>query len=218
MALDGVEAWVFDLDNTIYPARSGLFLQVARRMTGFIMEKFNLEEEPARDLQKRLFRQYGTTMAGLMREYDMPPDEFLHFVHDIDLSSLDHDSMLDAGIGKLPGRKVIFTNGTTRHAERILDAYGISHHFDFIYDIYAADHQPKPNPAIYDDMLARTGINPQRAVMIEDMAVNLKPAAALGMTTLWLEHELDWARKGVDEGFVHFHASDLKDFLAHLKN
>jgi len=206
-------AWIFDLDNTIYPAVSGLFTQISDRMTLFIQNLFDLDRDAALACQKDLFHRYGTTASGLMKEHGMDPTEFMAFVHEIDLSELAYDAELDAGIGALPGRKVIFTNGTRRHATRILDAYGITHHFDYVYDIIESDHRPKPDPAIYTDMLQRTGLDPAAAVMIEDMAVNLKPAAEMGMTTVLLKHDLASTDPEIDAEHIDFIAHDLKTFL-----
>ncbi|XDZ65306.1 pyrimidine 5'-nucleotidase [Alphaproteobacteria bacterium LSUCC0684] len=212
-AADRYTGWIFDLDNTIYPAASGLFQQVSDRMTLFIQNLFDLDRNAAHARQKDLFRRYGTTASGLMKEYGMDPAEFMAFVHDIDLSELAYDPELDERIGALPGRKVIFTNGTTRHATRILDAYGIRHHFDYIYDIIESQHRPKPDPAIYREMLLRTGIDPEAAVMIEDMAVNLKPAAEMGITTVLLKHDLENTKDELGTAYIDFIAHDLKTFL-----
>jgi putative hydrolase of the HAD superfamily len=205
--------WIFDLDNTIYPEASGLFSQVSDRMTLFIQNLFDLDRDAALIRQKELFHRYGTTASGLMKEYGMDPAEFMAFVHEIDLSELSYDAELDERIGGLPGQKVIFTNGTTRHATRILDAYGIRHHFDYVYDIIESQHRPKPDPVIYREMLDRTGLDAKTAVMIEDMAVNLKPAAEIGITTVLLKQNFDGAEKGIDTTHVDFIAHDLKTFL-----
>lgn len=207
-------AWIFDLDNTIYPAESNLFEQVSQRMTDFISNYFDISQVEARALRSDLFARFGTTAKGLMEVYDMKPLKFLSYVHDIDLSGIGYDQQLDQDLAKLPGRKVIFTNGTRQHAMRILDAYGIVRHFDHCYDIMAADFQPKPDPATYQDMLEKTNINPNEAVMIEDMAVNLKPAADTGMKTVWLNHKLDKHDKTIDDEHVHYIARDLKSFLS----
>lgn len=211
-----VTDWVFDLDNTIYPARSSLFPRVAARMTEFIMAHFDLAEADAAELKTRLFRTYGTTMRGLMTEYQMEPDEFLYFVHEIDLSDVTTDAELDSLLTNLGGQKHIYTNGTVRHATRILDAFGILDHFDFIFDIVASNHIPKPNPQPYNLFIEQSGIVPQTSVMVEDMARNLEPAAALGMQTIWLVNDHDWAAKGAEENFVHFIADDVKQCLSDL--
>ncbi len=213
---DEIKDWVFDLDNTIYPAKSNLFVRVAIRITAFVAQHFNVPEDEARVIQKDLFHRYGTTMRGLMVEQGLPPEDFLHFVHDIDVSDLPHETELDAMIGQLPGRKHIFTNGTVPHAENILNAYGIRHHFDQIFDIVGADYIPKPEKQAFDRFMEITAINPESAVMIEDMARNLEPAHHLGMRTVWLASDIDWAARGADEDYVHFIADDLKAFLSAL--
>ena len=215
-AADEYDSWIFDLDNTIYPAESGLFDQVSYRMTAFIQETFDLDRDGAFVLQKDLFRRYGTTARGLMEDHDMDPQDFLSYVHDIDLSGVTPDAELDAALANLPGKKVIFTNGTTRHATRILDAYGITHHFDYCYDIIEAQHRPKPDPLIYDELLDRAGLTASKAVMVEDMAVNLKPAAERGITTIWLDHQFDWSKPEMAETHIDYIARDLKSFFRTL--
>ena len=214
--LEGIDTWIFDLDNTIYPAASRLFDQVRHRMTDYIQHHFSLDRDDARTMQRDLFLRHRTTMKGLMIEHGTDPHHFMDFVHDIDLSTLGYDAALDEGIDALPGRKVIFTNGSNQHAERILDAYGIRHHFDHIFDIVGADFVPKPEQKAFDSFVSTTGIDPLGAVMVEDMARNLEPAHALGMRTVWLVSDHDWAAKGADEPYVHFVAEDLKSFLSAL--
>ena len=211
-----INDWIFDLDNTIYPARSNLFVRVAVRITEFVANHFEVEADEARVIQKDLFHRYGTTMRGLMVEENMTPDAFLHYVHDIDVSDLPYEAELDQMIGALPGRKHIFTNGTVPHAENILNAYGIRHHFDQIFDIVGADYVPKPEKQAFDRFMQVTSIDPAGAVMIEDMARNLEPAHHLGMRTVWLASDIDWAARGADEDYVHFVADDLKAFLSAL--
>ena len=211
-----IDDWVFDLDNTIYPAKSNLFARVAQKMTDYLSDHFAIPQDEAATLKTRLFREYGTTMHGLMHEFNMAPDGFLAYVHDIDLSDINHDQELDDLLARLPGRKHIFTNGTVAHADNILGAFGVRHHFDFIMDIIQANHEPKPALRPYEIFLERSGINPQRAVMVEDMAVNLKPAAELGMKTIWIEHDHEWARAGSDQDYIHYRSTDLKTCLSQM--
>lgn len=219
--LSHINAWVFDLDNTIYPADSDIFPQVMVRMTHYLEERFNIDANQASALRKELFDRHGTTARGLVQEYDIDPAEFLDYVHDIDLSKVEYDPDLDAGIGKIQGKKIIFTNGTTEHANRILKCYKIAHHFDHCYDIFSANHRPKPDPMTYDDMLTKTEIDPNRAIMIEDMAINLKPAHELGMTTVWLNHEATATASSSDlpeaqAPYIDYIAKNLKSFLQTL--
>ncbi|MEK9621191.1 MAG: pyrimidine 5'-nucleotidase [Alphaproteobacteria bacterium] len=213
---DEIKDWVFDLDNTIYPAKSNLFVRVAVRITDFVANHFKVPHDEARVIQKDLFQRYGTTMRGLMVEEQLDPADYLHFVHDIDVSDLPHEAELDSMLANLPGRKHIFTNGTVPHAENILNAYGIRHHFDHIFDIVGADFVPKPEDHAFNKFMETTGIDPTGAAMIEDMARNLQPAAALGMRTVWLTSDYEWAAKGADEDYVHFISEDLKSFLGTL--
>ena len=209
-----INDWIFDLDNTIYPARTNLFLRVAVRITEFVAKHYFVPHDEARVIQKDLFHRYGTTMRGMMTEEAICPDTYLNFVHDIDLSDMPLDQELDRMIGSLPGRKHIFTNGTVSHAENVLNAFGIRHHFDQIFDIVAADYIPKPEQHAFDQFMKKTGIDPTGAVMIEDMARNLQPAAALGMRTVWLDSDIEWANRGANSDYVHYRADDLKGFLA----
>lgn len=208
-----VQCWIFDLDNTLYPAASNLFSRVSLRMTAFIQDALSLAEHEAHTLQKRLFNEYGTTMRGLMIEHGVDPEIFLHFVHDIDVSDMDPDPRLGGLIGRLPGRKIIFTNGSVKHAERITGQLGIAEHFEAIFDIVAGNFVPKPDPRPYQEMVARFGIDPNKAVMIEDMAKNLRPAADLGMTTVWLRHHMKWSADGAEGGHVHHRILNLSDWL-----
>jgi putative hydrolase of the HAD superfamily len=185
--LEQIETWVFDLDNTLYPASCRLFAEIEQRMAGFIMAELKLDQDSAHALRRHFYTRHGTTLRGLMNEHGMEPTRFLDHVHDIDLSSVTADAALDAALAKLPGRKLVFTNSTVRHAERVLARLGLGRHFDIIHDIVACDYRPKPDPAVYADFVRRHAIDPHRAAMVEDMAKNLPPAAALGMTTIWVK-------------------------------
>lgn len=211
-----VETWIFDLDNTLYPARCNLFVQVSARMTSFIQDRFGLEPGTAKDLQRDLFRRHGTTLRGLMTEHAVDPEAFLHYVHDIDVSVVDPSPRLDRLLGALPGRKLVFTNGSVPHAERVMRRLGVDHHFESVFDIVASDFVPKPDPRPYARLVELAGFAPAGAVMVEDMAKNLAPAAALGMRTVWLRSDYDWARDGADADHVHHVAEDLVGFLESL--
>ncbi|HYD32293.1 MAG TPA: pyrimidine 5'-nucleotidase [Azospirillaceae bacterium] len=191
---DRVNAWIFDLDNTLYPASCDLFTQISQRMGEFIAGHFGITVDEARVLQKRFFRDHGTTLRGLMVEHDIDPVPFLEYVHAIDLTPVDPSPTLDRALEKLPGRKVIYTNGSVRHAENVLGRLGVAHRFDAIFDVVAADYVPKPDPRPYATMVGKLAIDPRRACMVEDIARNLVPAHAMGMTTVWVRSELDWAR------------------------
>ena len=211
--LGEIETWIFDLDNTLYPASCRLFDQVQARMTQYICERLSVTPEQAAELRRRYFRQHGTTLRGLMTNDRIDPHEFLAFVHDIDLACVPPDPALVAAIGKLGGRKIVHTNGSVHHAERLLDHLRLGDAFCGIVDIVAAEFDPKPAPAGYRHLLARFAVAPRRALMLEDIARNLMPAAELGMTTAWLRNELDWAAAEADGEYIHHVVDDLAGFL-----
>ena len=207
------DTWIFDLDNTLYPASCRLFDQVDKNITKFIMSFLSLDWTEAHTLQKKYFRQYGTSMNGLMKLHNADPLEFLDFVHKIDLSKVEQNPRMSAVLAKLPGRKLIFTNGSTAHAEGVMDALGVTHHFEGIFDIVAANYNPKPNPRAYKAFIEDYAINPLTAVMVEDMACNLVPAHEMGMSCVWIASDSDWARAGSDESHVHYVVDDLTNWL-----
>jgi putative hydrolase of the HAD superfamily len=212
--LDEIETWIFDLDNTLYPASCRLFDQIQMRMTSFIAERFDLSPEAALALQKTYFREHGTTLRGLMIVNRIDPNDFLGYVHEIDLACVPPDPVLVKALIALPGRKIVHTNGSERHAERLLDHLGIAGSFCGIFDIAAAGYEPKPALAGYHELQRRHNVTPGTALMIEDMAKNLVPAAALGMTTAWVRNPVDWAAAGSEGGHIHYVIDDLGGFLA----
>ena len=212
-ALRPIETWIFDLDNTLYPASANLFPQIDKRMKVFISDLLKVSLDDAFVLQKQYYRQYGTTLRGLMLNHSIEPDGFLEFVHDIDHSVLNADARLGAALAKLPGRKFIYTNGSERHAVNVLDRLGVTGHFDGIFDICASSYIPKPEPAPYATLVARHAISPQRAIMFEDIHRNLRPAADLGMATVWVRHAENPAAAGEDLSHCHFMTDDLMDWL-----
>jgi putative hydrolase of the HAD superfamily len=213
-----IETWIFDLDNTLYPASSDLFPQISARMGGFIARRFDLDADAAGAMQKRLFRAHGTTLRGLMVEHGVDPHDFMAYVHDVDLSKLGPAAPLDAALAALPGRKLIHTNGSVDHAERVLDRLGLARHFEAVFDIVAADFVPKPERVGYETLIQRFGVRPARAAMVEDMARNLKPAAELGMLTLWVRTDNDWAVDGAVGDWVHHRTNDLAGWLANPRD
>jgi putative hydrolase of the HAD superfamily len=213
--LSEIETWIFDLDNTLYPASCRLFDKIQTRMQRFVARRLELSPEAALAVQKSYFRQYGTTMRGLMAVDRVDPHEFLRFVHDVDLSCVPEDPVLAAALAALPGRKLVHTNGSAAHAERLLAHLRIAQSFSGIVDIAAAGFEPKPAPAGYLELLLRHRVLPEAALMVEDIAKNLVPAAALGMTTAWLRGTVDWATAGAEDGHIHYVVDDLGAFLAH---
>jgi putative hydrolase of the HAD superfamily len=214
--LGRVDHWVFDLDNTLYPASSNLFLQVDKRMKDYICGLLGVDRDEAHRIQKSLFLKYGTTMRGLMTEYGVDPRQFLDFVHSIDHSQLEPNPALGAALSLLPGRKYIFTNASTDHADRVLARLGIESHFAGIFDIVAADFQPKPNLPCYESMVVAHGIDPRRSAMFDDIPKNLEPAAALGMATIWVRTDTDYAKVGEPGAHIHYVVDDITEWLTAL--
>lgn len=212
-----LNTWLFDLDNTLYPATSSLFPQIDQKMKAFIADFLKVSPEDAFRIQKQYYRDYGTTLRGLMLVHGLEPDQFLAYVHDIDHAVLEHDPALDAMLAALPGRKLIFTNGSERHAEQTLNTLKLSHHFEGIFDIKAADFIPKPQPETYQKMIARFGLIPQCTAFFEDSHINLKPAASLGMTTVLVQSGPDHAPLALtpedDLSHCHHITENLADWL-----
>jgi putative hydrolase of the HAD superfamily len=215
-----VETWVFDLDNTLYPHHLNLWQQVDERIRDYIAGFLNIGREEAFRLQKDYYKRYGTSMRGLMTEHGMKPDDFLDFVHQIDHSPLEPNAALGAAIEKLPGRKLILTNGTRRHADAVMQRLGIAEHFEDVFDIRAAELEPKPSPQTYDRFLALHGVEPSKAAMFEDLARNLRVPYALGMITVLVVPQgtrevfrEDWEMEGRDAPHVDHVTDDLVGFL-----
>jgi putative hydrolase of the HAD superfamily len=208
-----IEHWVFDLDNTLYSAECRLFHQIDRRMGEYIAALLDMSYDDARGLQKHYYRTYGTTLRGLMTNHDVDPRDYLDYVHDIDLTAIDISPALDRAIARLPGRKVIFTNADRKHAEQIVARLGIARHFEGIFDIFDAGLVPKPDPGVYDVFIRRHEVRPDRAILFEDTAANLAPAAALGMTTVLVRPGEDGAVNNPDAPHIHHVTDDLAAWL-----
>jgi putative hydrolase of the HAD superfamily len=219
----GVDEWVFDLDNTLYPRHSDLFAQIDWKMTDYVAKLTGLPKDEARAMQKRMYRQYGTTLRGLMVEYDIDPHGFLEEVHDIDYSPVAPNPVLGELIAALPGRRHVFTNGDVPHAERTMERLGISEHFHRIFDIVAADLEPKPAPGPYEKFLADHDVHPKRAAMFEDMPRNLDVPKAHGMATVLVlpakgsfTSAESWEHDVSQGNAIDFTTYDLDGFLADL--
>ncbi len=211
--LSGIDTWIFDLDNTLYPANLRLFDQISELMTRFVMDFLELDRTRAAQLQKDYFHAHGTTLKGLMDNHDCDPDEFLAFVHDIDYSPIPEDPRLVDSLGRLPGRKLIFTNGDVPHAERALKQLGLTDMFEVIFDIVASGFIPKPDPAPYRNLVEQHGLSPERCVYFEDIARNLKPAKDMGMTTVWVEGSPYARVRSTGFDHVDHRTGDLTDWL-----
>lgn len=216
--LHNTKTWVFDLDNTLYSGTYGLFEQIDDRMTSYLAKILKLSREDARRVQKSYFREYGTTLRGMMKNHAMKPQPYLDYVHDIDVSLIPAAPDLDIALARLPGRKVIFTNADLPHAERVLNRLGISHHFEAIFDIHDTNFVPKPEPEVYDLLVKRLNIDPTQAVMVEDIARNLEPAANLGMSTVWVKPITDCqiCKEDPTGDHVDFETDDLVAWLKAL--
>ena len=217
-----IDTWIFDLDNTLYPAACNLFAQVDHRMGDFIARYLGVPYAHARHLQKAYYRQFGTTLAGLMKVHKLAPEPFLDYVHDIDLSALPELPALAAEIEKLPGRRLIFTNGSRRHAENVAAKLGVLHLFEDICDIAACEFVPKPERDAFDRMISLHGVRGDRAAMFEDMPHNLEAPHDLGMTTVliksdYIDHPAQLKIREWRELPAHVHhlTDDLEHFLAH---
>jgi len=215
-----VETWVFDLDNTLYPHHLNLWQQVDERIRTFVANFLNVSKDEAFRVQKDYYRRYGTTMRGLMAEHGLKPDEYLDFVHEIDHSPLTPNATLGAALERLPGRKLILTNGTRKHAEAVMRRLDIDRHFEDVFDIAAADLEPKPLPQVYERFLARHDVDPRKSAMFEDLARNLETPHALGMVTVLVVPEGQrevfrehWELEGRDAAHVDYATENLAGFI-----
>ncbi len=218
------QVWIFDLDNTLYPAECNLFAEVDTRMGEYIAKYLGVPFAHARHLQKSYYRQFGTTLAGLMRVHKMDPEKFLAYVHDIDLSVVEAAPELKAAIAALPGRKLIYTNGSRQHAERVAAKLGILDEFEDICDIIACEYVPKPEADAFECMVRRHGVASGEAAMFEDMPHNLEVPHALGMATVLVhssyhDHpvQVQIERWQTLPAHVHHLTRDLRGFLQSIR-
>ncbi len=214
-----VDTWVFDLDNTLYPSDARVWPQVDERITLYVMRLYGLDGISARALQKYFYHRYGTTLKALMQEEGIDPHDFLDFAHDIDHSTITLDAALGAAIEELPGRKLILTNGSRRHAENVARKLGILDHFEDVFDIADAQFVPKPERSTYERFLERHGVDPHRSALFEDIARNLVVPHEIGMSTvLVVPRTLDpfreaFEQEAVKEPHIDHITNDLAGFL-----
>jgi putative hydrolase of the HAD superfamily len=218
-----VDTWVFDLDNTLYPHHVNLWQQVDKRIGEFIGTYLKISEEEARVIQKDYYRRYGTSMRGMMTEHGVCADDYLAYVHQIDHSPLEPNPEMGAAIAKLPGRKLVLTNGSTDHADKVLQRLGIDSHFEAVFDIIAAELEPKPAAQTYHKFLGDHDVDPAKAAMFEDLARNLVIPHQLGMTTVLVVPDgtrevvrEDWELEGRGASYVDHVTDDLTGFLEGL--
>ena len=213
---DHVRDWIFDLDNCLYPASTGLFALIDERMGAYIQRLLDCDLDEARRVQKAHFHEHGTTLAGLMKEHAIDPHDFLDDVHDIPLDRVQCDTRLGRLLPRLPGRRFVFTNGDERYARRVLDAIGVHEHFDDLHDIHASSYRPKPDPHGYELLCRRFEIDPERALLVDDMVQNLGPAKTLGMTTVWVDNGSERGDHGYDEAAIDHRITDVGEWLEAL--
>jgi len=217
-----VDTWVFDLDNTLYRSDTNLFAQIEARMTEFIAKKLDVHPGEAYALQHLYYRSYGSTMSGLIQCNGVDPEEFLDYVHDIDLSVLRPEPKLHPAIARLPGRRCVFTNGCRKHVRRVLTQIGLSDVIDDVWDIRTTKYVPKPQPEAFRCIVEAGGFDPRKAAMFDDTARNLIPAFALGMITVWLHSGSRTAIQAPElspasHNHIRYEIDDLADFLQTIR-
>lgn len=205
-----IDTWLFDLDETLYPPSLALFDQIDVKMTEFVMAELGVDRNHADQLRYEYYRDHGTTLAGLMRNHSMEPYPFLDHVHEINLDHVTPDQNLATAIDALPGRKIVYTNGSKGHAEKVTKARGIDHLFDDMFGVEHADFIPKPDRRAFELIFEQAAITPQTTAFFEDTAKNLREPAAMGVATVLV-------RAGVDApDFVDLHRDDMMDALTHI--
>ncbi|MCU0729047.1 MAG: pyrimidine 5'-nucleotidase [Sphingopyxis sp.] len=208
------DCWIFDLDNCLYPAGMGFFAEIDRRIAAYVRRATGLAPDDAYALQKQYFHRHGTTLAGLMADHLVDPDDYLRDVHDVDMSQLSPDPTLAHAIAALPGQRYIFTNGDGDYALRVLDRIGLTGLFVDIIDIRAAGYHPKPQQRAYDALSLRLGgIANKRAIFFDDMSRNLKPAHAMGIDTVWVDNQSEAGDRDHDPAHVTHHIDSLAPWL-----
>jgi putative hydrolase of the HAD superfamily len=212
-SLQTIKCWIFDLDNTLYSGKTKVFDQVDKKMSKYISKKLNISELEAKKIQKNYFHEYNTTLNGMIKNHKIDANEFLEFVHDINIDFLKKDIPLINELEKLNGKKIIFTNGSRKHAINVTQRIGIDHLFDDIFDIVESEFIPKPSIEPYKKLVKKHNIDPNLCVFIEDIARNLKPAYEIGMKTVWIENDEPWAKEFSDSSFVNYTIDNLSEFL-----
>jgi len=208
-----VESWVFDLDNTLYPVTPKLLAHIDAHMGSFVARFLNVDADEARHIQKSYFRKYGLTLRGLMIHHGLDPVRYFDEMTPMDLDEVAPNPTLTAALRRLNGRKLVYTNASARHAEMVLERLGMDGVFEAVFDIAAADWIPKPAIDGYRALCGKHAVDPARAAMIDDIARNLEPAASLGMTTVWMKTDAEWAQGVAPEAHIHHVTGDLLGWL-----
>ncbi len=214
--LKKIKYWLFDLDNTLYSGDTKVFDQVDKKMSFFISKKLNVNLKEAKKIQKNYFQEYHTTLNGMIKNHNIDAEEFLQYVHDVDLNFLKKDLNLQNELTKLMGKKYIFTNGSKAHASNVTKRIGIENLFDGVFDIIDSDFIPKPSIEPYKKIIQKYGIEPDYCIFIEDIARNLKPAHELGMKTVWIKNDEPWAAEFSNEDFINYKTDNLSEFLSKI--
>tara|TARA_Y100000741_G_scaffold363720_1_gene352645 strand:+ start:818 stop:1489 length:672 start_codon:yes stop_codon:yes gene_type:complete len=208
-----IKYWIFDLDNTLYSGQTRVFSEVDKKMSEYISEKMNVDLIKAKKIQKKYFYEYGTTLSGLMKQEGVDPHDFLKFVHNINIKWLPKDLKLREELIKIKEKKYIFTNGSHEHVKNVTKQLGIDDLFDGAFDITDADFVPKPHLDAYQKLIKKFNINPNKSILIEDIAHNLEQAKNLGMKTCWLENGEAFAKKDSNKPYIDYKIKNLSSFL-----
>ena len=214
--LKKIKYWIFDLDNTLYSGDTKVFDQVDKKMSKFISEKLNVSIEEAKKIQKNYFHEYNTTLNGMIKNHKIDANEFLEFVHDVNLDFLKANKPLEQEISNLNGKKFIFTNGSKAHVANVTKRIGIEKLFDGVFDIVESDFIPKPSIEPYKKIIEKYKIEPEYSIFIEDIARNLKPAHELGMKTVWIKNDEPWAAEFSESAFINYKTDNLTKFLKEI--
>ena len=212
--------WIFDLDNTIYDINLGLFKKISNRITDFIMSKYSLDIDQAKKIQKEYYLKYGLTLRGLIVEKKLEPEEFLDYVHDVEHPELKKNDQLISKIRILEGKKIIFTNATSKHAKKILKILELEHDFDQIIDIKDLEYIPKPDKRSYKKLLECLNLNKEnlnKTIFVEDTVKNLIPAKELGITTVWMKNSINEKDFKKNFSFIDYSFNNLSEFLDTIK-
>ncbi|MET0307591.1 MAG: pyrimidine 5'-nucleotidase [Sphingomonas sp.] len=210
--LSHIRNWIFDLDNTLYPVSANLFPLIDARIGQYVADLLQVDAAEAHRIQKGYFHAHGTTLWGLIAEHGVDPHHYLDYVHDIDMSLLERNEALVEALARLPGRKLVFTNGDAPYAAKVLDRLGLGESFEAIHDIHATAYRPKPDPIVYRGLCEAYDLDPTRSLFVEDMARNLKPAKAIGMATVWIDAGSEQG-PGEDRSFIDYTITDLGHWL-----
>jgi len=215
--LKNIKNILFDLDGVLYQDLESVFGQVSKKMTEYISNKLDIDLKNAKELQTNYFHKYNTSLNGLMIHHDIKPEEFLKYVHDIDLSFMKKDLILRNELEKLNLKKFIFTNGSKDHAKNIAKHIGINDLFDGLFDIVDAEFSPKPTAKAFDLMVKKFKINPKETLYIEDIAKNLSIGKERGAITAWLINDEYWGKKESDKQFIDYKIENLSLFLKEIR-